>query len=35
MASLVRNQARAEAELYPTQAVEFLRFHKLPIRVFV
>jgi hypothetical protein len=33
--SLVRNQARAEAELYPTQAVEFLRFHKLPSRLFV
>jgi hypothetical protein len=33
--SLVRNQARAEAELYPTQAVEFLRLHKLPSRLFV
>jgi len=34
-AGLIRNQARAEAELYPTQAVEFLRFHKLPSRLFV
>jgi len=33
--SLVRNQARAEAELYPTQAVEFLRSHKLSSRLFV
>jgi hypothetical protein len=34
-ASLVLNEAQAEAELYPTQAVEFLRFHKLPSRLFV
>ena len=33
--SLVHNQARAEAELYPTQAMEFLRLRKLPSRVFV
>jgi hypothetical protein len=33
--SLVRNQVRAEAELFPTQAVEFLRSHKFPSRLFV
>src|SRR5882672_71867 len=32
---LIRNQARAEAELYPTQAIEFLRSRKLPSRLFV
>ena len=34
-ASLVRNQARIEAEMYPTQAVEFLGLHKCPGRLFV
>src|SRR6266403_4653654 len=33
--SLLRNQARAATELYPTPAIEFLRSHKLPSRLFV
>ena len=32
---LIRNQARTEAELYPTQAIEFLRSRKMPSRLFV
>ncbi len=34
-ANLVRNQAGAEAELFPAQAVEFLRSHQMPSRLFV
>jgi hypothetical protein len=34
-AGLVHNQARAEAEQFPSQAVEFLRSHALPARLFV
>jgi hypothetical protein len=33
--SLIRNQVQAEAELYPAKAMEFLRSHKLPSRLFV
>ena len=32
--SLVRNQVRTEAELFPSQAVEFLRSHPVPGRLF-
>ncbi len=32
---LVRNQSRTEAQLFPAQAVEFLRSHKMPGRLFV
>ncbi|MFY9562481.1 MAG: hypothetical protein WAQ52_19790 [Terriglobales bacterium] len=31
---LVRNQARAEAEFFPIQAIEFLYIHHLPSRLF-
>jgi hypothetical protein len=34
-AGLVRNQARTEAELFPAQAMEFLRSHPTPSRLFV
>ena len=34
-ASLIRNQAWAEAESFPVQAVEFLRSHSMPRRLFV
>jgi len=32
---LVRKQARTEADLFPAQAVEFLRSHTIPSRLFV
>jgi hypothetical protein len=32
--SLLRNQAQTEAELFPSQAVDFLRSHKLPGQLF-
>jgi hypothetical protein len=33
--SLIRKQSRTEAELFPYQAVEFLRSHPVPSRLFV
>jgi hypothetical protein len=33
--SLARQQARTEAEVFPTKAVEYLHSHKIPSRLFV